>query len=304
MEDVLIIGAGTAGLTAAIYARRAGLSCTVFEQGTPGGKIVSSPEIANYPALPKVSGYDYAMALLTQAKDCGAKIIMERVTGAELSGEVKTVSTSSGAYEGKTVILANGAFRRKLGAKGEKELEGRGVSYCATCDGAFFRNRTVAVVGGGDTAFEDAAYLSGICEKVFLIVREDGFSASEALKEPVLNKENVTVLKNSVVEEIKGEKFVTAALIKDKKSGEVTEIPLSAVFVAVGITPDNATFGNLALDEHGYVLAGEDCLTNIDGVFVAGDTRKKELRQLVTAAADGAVAATAAFRFIRGKAEK
>lgn len=304
MEDVLIIGAGTAGLTAAIYARRAGLSCTVFEQGMPGGKIVSSPEIANYPALPKVSGYDYTMALLGQAKDCGAKMVMERVTGADLSGEIKTLSTSSGLYEGKTVILANGAFRRKLGVKGEKELEGRGVSYCATCDGAFFRQRKVAVIGGGDTAFEDAAYLSGICEKVYLIVRENDFSASETLTETVLNRENVTVLKNSVTEEITGEKFVTGVLVKDKKKGESMEIPLSAVFVAVGIAPDNATFEGIALDEHGYVLAGEDCLTNIPGVFAAGDTRKKELRQLVTAAADGAVAATAAFRFIRGKAGK
>ena len=304
LKDVLIVGGGTAGLTAAIYAKRAGLSCTVFEQGTPGGKIVSSPKIANYPALPDVSGYDYAMALWEQAKTCDAEFVMERVIGAELSGNVKTLQTANGSYEGKTVVLANGAFRKKLGVKGEKELEGRGVSYCATCDGAFFRGKAVAVVGGGETALEDAAYLAGICETVFLLVREADFSASGELQKPVLNMENVTVLKNTVLEEIKGEKFVTGAQIKNTVTGDTSEISLSAVFVAVGVAPDNSIFKGLSLDDHGYIAAGEDCRTLIPGVFVAGDTRTKELRQLVTAASDGAVAATAAFRYLKEKAGK
>lgn len=300
MEDILIIGAGTAGLTAAIYARRAGLSCVVFEGAVPGGKIVNSPEVANYPGLPKVSGYDYAMALLEQTKSYGAEIKYETVIGSELSGKIKKLKTSSGEYEGKTVIIANGASRKKLGCKGEKELEGRGVSYCATCDGAFFRDKTVAVVGGGDTAFEDAQYLAGICERVFLIVREDVFSASDILVEAVLKNDRITVLKNSTVTEITGENFVTGVKIKNSENSTEKTVAVSAVFVAVGIAPDNSIFGTaISLDERGYIISGEDCLTEIDGVFVAGDTRQKELRQLVTAASDGAVAATAALKYIK-----
>lgn len=300
MEDILIIGAGTAGMTAAIYARRAGLSCTVFESAVPGGKIVNSPEVANYPGLPKVSGYDYAMALLEQVKSYSAEIKYETVIGSELFGTVKKLKTSKGEYDGKTVIIANGASRKKLGCKGENEFEGRGVSYCATCDGAFFRDKTVAVIGGGSTAFEDAQYLAGICERVFLVVRGEDFSTSDILVESVLKNDKITVLKNSEVVEITGENFVTGIKIKNTESEAEKTISVSAVFVAVGIAPDNSIFGSaLKLDERGYIISGEDCLTGIDGVFVAGDTRQKELRQLVTAASDGAVAATAALKYIR-----
>lgn len=300
MEDILIIGAGTAGLTAAIYARRAGLSCTVFEGAVPGGKIVNSPEVANYPGLPKVSGYDYAMALLEQVKSYGADIKYETVIGSKLSDEVKILETSKGKYEGKTVIIANGASRKRLGCKGENEFEGRGVSYCATCDGAFFRDKTVAVIGGGDTAFEDAQYLSGICERVFLVVRDNDFSASDVLVEPVLKNGRITVLKNSTVTEIIGENFVTGIKLKNTENETEKIISVSAVFIAVGIAPDNSIFGSeLKLDKQGYIISGEDCLTGIEGVFVAGDTRQKELRQLVTAASDGAIAATAALKYIR-----
>ena len=300
MQDILIIGGGTAGLTAAIYARRAGLSCTVFEGGTPGGKIVASPEVANYPAMPKVSGFDYAMALLKQVQELGAEIVYATVTGAELSGKVKLLHTAESDYEGKTVIIANGASRKRLGCKGEAEFEGRGVSYCATCDGAFFREKTVAIVGGGDTAFEDAAYLAGICSKVYLIHRGDGFTASDVLQKPVLENKKITVLTNSEISEISGENAVSAITVKSRANGSEAKLAVSAVFVAVGIAPDNAMFGSvLRLDGRGYIIAGEDCLTEAEGVFVAGDTREKELRQLVTAAADGAVAATAAFRYIK-----
>lgn len=300
MQDILIIGGGTAGLTAAIYARRAGLSCTVFEGGTPGGKIVTSPEVANYPAMPNVSGFDYAMALLKQVQELGAEIVYESVVGAELGGKTKRLRTANGEYEGKAVIIANGAFRKKLGCKGEAEFEGRGVSYCATCDGAFFREKAVAVVGGGDTAFEDAAYLAGICSKVYLIHRGDSFTASEVLQKPVLENKNITVLTNSEVSEISGEGAVSAITVRSRANGSEAKVAVSAVFVAVGIAPDNAIFGEaVKLDNRGYIIAGEDCLTGTEGVFVAGDTREKELRQLVTAAADGAVAATAAFRYIK-----
>ena len=300
MQDILIIGGGTAGLTAAIYARRAGLSCTVFEGGTPGGKIVASPEVANYPAMPKVSGFDYAMALPKQVQELGAEIVYESVTGADICDKIKRLHTANGEYEGKTVIIANGASRKKLGCKGEAEFEGRGVSYCATCDGAFFRGKAVAVVGGGDTAFEDAAYLAGICSKVYLIHRGDSFTASDVLQKPVLENKNITVLTNSEVSEVSGESSVNTVTVRSRANGSEAKIAVSAVFVAVGVAPDNAIFGEaVKLDNRGYIIAGEDCLTGTEGVFVAGDTREKQLRQLVTAAADGAVAATAAFRYIK-----
>ncbi len=300
MKDLLIIGAGTAGLTAAIYGQRAGLSCTVFEKYSPGGQIVNSPEVDNYPGMSGISGYDYSMALFEQAKKFGAEVEFADVQSAELLGKTKKLVTSSGDFEAKAVIIANGAARRKLGCKGEDEFEGRGVSYCATCDGAFFRGKTVAVVGGGESAFEEAEYLSGICEKVYLIHRRDGFSASTAAVESLLKKKNVTVLKNSVVKEIIGDSAVTSAVIQNRGNGSEVTVPLSAVFVAVGLAPDNSAFGSeIKLDEHGYIAAGEDCLTNVEGVFAAGDTRTKTLRQLVTAAGDGAVAATAAFNYIK-----
>ena len=224
MQDILIIGGGTAGLTAAIYARRAGLSCTVFEGGTPGGKIVASPEVANYPAMPKVSGFDYAMALLKQVQELGAEIVYESVTGADICGKIKRLHTANGEYEGKTVIIANGASRKKLGCKGEAEFEGRGVSYCATCDGAFFRGKAVAVVGGGDTAFEDAAYLAGICSKVYLIHRGDSFTASDVLQKPVLENKNITVLTNSEVSEVSGESSVNTVTVRSRANGSEAKI--------------------------------------------------------------------------------
>ena len=300
MQDVLIVGGGTAGLTAAIYARRAGLSCTVFEGGTPGGQIVTSPEVDNYPAMPKVSGFDYAMALLKQVQELDAEIIYESVISAELGGKTKRLCTANGEYEGKSVIIANGVLRRKLGCKGESEFEGKGVSYCATCDGAFFREKAVAVVGGGNTAFEDAEYLAGICSKVYIIHRSDKFRASDALKKAVLENKNVTVLTNSEVSEISGESSVTSLTVRSRANGSEAKIAVSAVFVAVGMVPDNSIFSaTVKLDGQGYIIAGENCLTETEGVFVAGDTREKELRQLVTAASDGAVAAMGAFKYIK-----
>lgn len=300
MEDIIIIGAGTAGLTAAIYGQRAGLSCRIFEKYAPGGQIVNSPSIENYPGMYGVSGYDYSMALFDQAQKLGAKVEFAEVTGIDFSGKNKKVSTSAGEFEAKAIIVANGAARRKIGCKGEDEFEGRGVSYCATCDGNFFRGKTVAVVGGGESAFEETEYLAEICDKVYLIHRRDVFTAAKTAVDSVLKKKNVTVLTNSVIEEIKGENAVSSIILKNRANQSKAEIPLSAVFVAIGLKPENEIYSSvLKLDDYGYIDAGEDCLTAAEGVFVAGDTRKKSLRQLVTAASDGAVAANAAANYIR-----
>ena len=300
MKDIIIIGAGTAGLTAAIYGQRAGLSCTVFEKYAPGGQIVNSPSIENYPGMYGVSGYDYSMALLEQAQKLGAEVQFAEVSGIDFSGKTKKVMTTAGDFEAKAIIIANGAARRKIGCKGEAEFEGRGVSYCATCDGNFFRGKTVAVVGGGESAFEETEYLSEICDKVYLIHRRDVFSAAKTAVDSVLKKKNVTLLTNSVIDEIKGENAVSSIILKNRANGSTVEIPLSAVFVAIGLVPDNKAYESvLKLDDYGYIDSGEDCFTNCEGVFVAGDTRKKVLRQLVTAASDGATAANAAANYIR-----
>lgn len=300
MEDLIIIGAGTAGLTAAIYGQRAGLSCKVFEKYAPGGQIVNSPTVDNYPGMPGVSGYDYSMALMEQAKNFGAEIEFAEVGSIELDGKVKKLKTTAGDFEAKAVIIASGAARRKLGCKGEDEFEGMGVSYCATCDGAFFRGKTVAVVGGGESAFEEAEYLAGLCEKVYLIHRRDSFSASATAVESLVKKGNVTVIKNSVIKEIKGDDAVNAIVVENRANKSEVTLPLSAVFVAVGLVPDTAPYASLIkLDEKGYIVSGEDCLTNVEGIFAAGDIRTKPLRRLVTAASDGAVAAAAAFSYVK-----
>ncbi len=298
MYDILIIGAGTAGLTAAIYARRAGLSCAIFESAAPGGQIVSSPEVENYPGMPGMAGADYAMAIFRQAQDLGAEFFFSEVTGISALGTTKTVSTAKGDYQGKTVVIANGAQRRKLDVPGEKEFTGRGVSYCATCDGNFFRGKDVAIVGAGNTAFEDAAYLAGICRTVYLISRRGSFRASEILVNAFRKKENAKILTNKKTVEVKGDKSVNTLTLVDAQSGAEEELPVSAVFVAVGMEPKNGIFRGLKLDESGYIVSGEDCKTNLSGVFAAGDTRTKRLRQLVTAASDGAIAATAAAQYL------
>ncbi len=300
MEDIIIIGGGTAGLTAAIYGQRAGFSCKIFEKYAPGGQIVNSPSIENYPGMYGVSGYDYSMALYEQAQKLGATLEFAEVTSVDFSGSLKKVCTTAGDFEAKAVIIANGAARRKIGCPGEEKFEGRGVSYCATCDGNFFRGKTVAVVGGGESAFEEAEYLAGICDKVYLIHRRDVFTAAKTAVDSLIKKENVTVITNTVIEEIKGENAVSSAVLKNRANQSTVEIPLSAIFVSIGLVPENGVFAeNIKLDDRGYIDAGEDCKTAIEGVFVAGDTRKKNLRQLVTAASDGAVAANAAAEYIR-----
>ncbi len=310
MKDVIIIGAGTAGLTAAIYALRAGKSVLVLEQGNYGGQIINTPKVENYPGIEQISGYEFAAGLYRQAEKLGMEYRSEKVTdirlegGAEAKEELssasletgnKIVETTEQSYRARAVILATGAKNRLLGIEKESEYTGRGISYCATCDGMFFRGKKVAVVGGGNTALEDAAFLSNYCEKVYLIHRRETFRGEEKLVKELRKKENVEFFLNKTVQELEGGATLQAVVLRDKISGEESRLEISGLFVAIGQMPENGVFAGLVdLDENGYILAGEDCRTNVEGIFAAGDCRKKTVRQLTTAAADGAVAALAA----------
>lgn len=298
MTDVIIIGGGPAGLTAAVYARRAAKSVLVLEAKSCGGQIVNTPSIENYPVEAHISGYDFATRLTEQAKALGAEIIMEKATGITVNGDTKTVTTARGSYDCRAVILATGSENRRLGLENEAALAGRGVSYCATCDGNFFRNKRVAVVGGGNTALEDALYMAGIAEQVYLIHRRDAFRGEEATAARLRACPNVQILYNSRVTKLLAEKRLTGIEVTGADGG-VTTLEVRGLFVAVGREPANGPFAGVAdLDAAGYLTADERCLTRTPGVFAAGDARTKEVRQLVTAAADGAVAAAQAVKYL------
>lgn len=290
MVDLVVIGAGPAGITAAIYALRAGLSVAVCEKNVYGGQTSIIENIENYPGIEKISGFDFAESLFNQAKNFGAEFIFDEVTQVDLKSKIKKISFKNReALEAKTVVIANGLKRRLLGCKGEKEFAGRGVSYCATCDGAFFKDKKVAVVGGGNTALEDALYLANICSEVTLIVRKDHFRAENFLVNAVNSKENIHTCFESRIEEIIGEKKVEKIKILSKDSSEIKEI--DGVFIAIGYEPDNEIYrGQIEMTENGYFVADESCKTSAEGVYVAGDCRIKTLRQIVTAVSDGAVA--------------
>lgn len=293
--DVIIFGAGTAGLSAAVYALRAGLSVLILENKVQGGQILNTPQIENYPAILAISGFAFIETLFKQATELGAQVAYEQPLKVDLSKRMKTVTTDGGTYQAKTLILATGASHRKLGCPGEEELAGRGVSYCATCDGAFYRGKDVCIVGGGNTALEDALFLSNNCSSVTLIHRRDEFRAHKVTVDAVKARENITILPFYTVEEIKGDSKVEQAVLQNTKDGSQRVVNTAAVFIAVGLAPENELFrGLVQMDEAGYIVAGEDCRTSAKGVFVAGDTRTKSVRQLVTAAADGAVAAVEA----------
>ncbi|MEM1483683.1 thioredoxin-disulfide reductase [Oscillospiraceae bacterium PP1C4] len=301
--DVLIIGAGPAGLTAAIYVQRAGYRSLVLEEYVYGGQMANTPEVENYPAIGKISGADLGMNLYNQAVEQGAQVEFDGVTSADLTGTVKSVRTQSGkTYTAKSVIVANGAKRRKLGVKGEQEFTGRGVAYCATCDGGFYKGKITVVVGGGNTAVEDALYLSNLCSHVHLIHRRDSFRAGKVLVDALEKRANITIHYDTVPLEVlpaENGQVVGALLVKNLKTGDEAPIATQGVFVAVGLDPDNQIFtGQLTLDKAGYIVAGEDAKTNLEGVYVAGDTRTKSLRQIVTAAGDGAVAAFEAGNYL------
>ena len=299
MYDIIVIGGGPAGMTAAIYARRAAKSVLVLEAVTCGGQILNTPDIENYPVEAHISGFDFSNKVYEQAKGLGAEFVFEKAVEIRDEAGVKTVVTAKNAYQAKAVILATGSENRKLGLEDEDRLTGKGVSYCATCDGNFYRRKVVAVVGGGNTALEDAQYLSDIAAKVYLIHRRDSFRGEETNAERLKARENVEIIYNANVTRLISEKRLKAIEVTDKLTGEVRTIELNGLFIAVGRVPENKNFANLVkLDASGYVEAGEDCHTNADGIFVAGDNRTKALRQLVTATADGAMAATEAVKYI------
>jgi thioredoxin reductase (NADPH) len=300
MTDILIIGAGTAGLTAAIYGVRAGLSVEVLEQRIYGGQIINTTSVENYPGMPGVSGADFAAALYEQATGLGAQIQYEAVMKTELIGEVKKVYLENEQVKSaKSLIIATGAKPRKLEVPGEERLLGMGVSYCATCDGAFHRGRDVVVVGGGNTAMDDAAVLAGMARRVYLIHRRKEFRADPPAVERLRRLENVEFILEAQVEEIQGESAVESVVVYNQAEDTRRSLSVSGVFIAAGHEPDNGIFSHeIALSPEGYIVADESCETNLPGVFAAGDTRTKQVRQIVTAAADGAVAALAASSYI------
>ena len=295
MYDLIIIGSGPAGLSAAVYGKRAGLNLVVLEKAPmSGGQVLNTYEVDNYLGMPGINGFDMGMQFREHADKLGVEFIEAEVLAIEDKGDVKVVCTEEAQYEAKAVILATGAVHAKLEVPGEEELCGMGVSYCATCDGAFFRNRTVAVIGGGDVALEDAIYLARTCEKVYLIHRRDELRGAMVLQDELKALPNVEILYSHVVEEIVGADAVEHIRIKNLKTEEETQLPVAGVFVAVGIRPGTEWVRDMvACDEGGYVIAGEDCATSIPGLYVAGDVRKKPLRQIITAVADGANAAVA-----------
>lgn len=297
--DIVVVGAGPAGLSAAIYGVRAGKSVLVLEALTHGGQIVNTPEIENYPGIKNISGFEFAQGLYEQAVALGAIVKYEKVNSIEVQDNIKLVKTAKEIYEAKAVILATGAKNRSLGLEREDSLLGLGISYCATCDGAFYRGRDVAVAGGGNTAIEDATFLANYCNKVYVIHRRDSFRAEDALVKALKTKENVEFVLDSNIKELIGTDGLEAVVVENKNNKESRKIEVAGLFVAIGQKPENNEFSSVVnLDDAGYILGGEDTKTNVSGIFVAGDTRTKAVRQLATAAGDGAVAGLGAAAYI------
>lgn len=298
--DMIIIGSGPAGLAAAVYGQRAKLDLIVIEkQMISGGQIINTLEVDNYPGLPGIGGFELGQKFREHAEKLGTAFVTDEVKEVRINEDgTRTVVGAEADYTAKTVVIASGAEHSLLGVPGEKELTGSGVSYCATCDGNFYRNKVTAVVGGGDVALGDALYLARLCQKVYLIHRRDSFRGAKVLEDKVRAAENIELVLDSTVEEIRGEGQVKSILVKNKKSGAETELAIDGLFIAVGIVPESKSFPFLKTDERGYVLADETCETNVPGVYAAGDVRKKQLRQVITAVADGANAVESAVRYL------
>ncbi len=299
--DVVIIGGGPAGYTAALYCARAALSTLLLESFAPGGQMGTTDIVDNYPGFPQgVGGYDLGTEMQKQAERFGSKSAFKRVAKVDFESQPKKITTEDGiVYEAGSVIVATGALPKELGLEREGKLRGRGVSYCATCDGAFYRGKTVVVVGGGDTAASDAVFLSKICKKVYLVHRRDALRASKAYLDPLNKAENVEFVWDSAVQNILGDEKVSGVEIKNIKTGTVSQLECSGIFIAVGAIPSTGLFeGTLTLNDRGYIDADETTKTNIPGVFAAGDVRAKPLRQIVTAVSDGAVASYMAEEFL------
>jgi thioredoxin reductase (NADPH) len=299
MKDIIIIGGGPAGLAAGIYAARSGRGALLLESLYPGGQMTKTMNVENYPGFEQgVDGFSLAAKLEKQAQSFGLQTVTEEVVGVELNNPVKRVKTPGKEYEARAVIIATGASPRKLNIAREEELTGAGVSYCATCDGAFFKNRNVAVIGGGDTAIADALYLAHFVNKVYVVHRRDTLRAADVLQKAAFNEPKIEIVWNSVPDRILGDKEVTGLVVK-YKTGEERELSVEGIFVAVGIMPNTTLFkGILDLDEGGYIIADAHMNTSVKGVYAAGDVRNTPLRQIVTAVADGAVAATSAVEYL------
>ncbi|MBO6145687.1 MAG: thioredoxin-disulfide reductase [Bacilli bacterium] len=295
MYDIIIIGAGPAGLTSAIYARRSNKTVLVLEAKTYGGQIVTTDKIDNYPAAPHISGYDFATNLYNQVIELGAEVKFEKAI--DIDG--KKVITEKNEYEAKAIIIAIGVRNRKLNIPGEDKFEGKGISYCATCDGAFYKGKTVAVIGAGNTAFSEAIYLSDIAKKVYVIHRNEKFKASYYLTKKLKSKENVEFILNTNVIKINGKDKITDVDIKDNEDN-VSNLKIDGLFIAIGQIPENNNLTkDLKIDENGYIMTDENLQSNKKGIYVAGDIRPKSLRQLVTATSDGAIAAVNAIKNIK-----
>ena len=297
MYDTIIIGAGPAGLTSAVYLRRANKKVLVLESSGYGGQIASADKVENYPGIANISGYQLAENLYMQAKNMGAEIKFETVESVEPD---KTVKTNGGTYKSKTVIIANGAEKRKLNLEKESDFIGKGVSYCATCDGNFFKGKTVTVVGGGNSALEDALYLSNLADKVYMVHQFDEFNGEEKYREDLSKKNNVSFMMESKVTSIGGKNKLETVTVTDR-NGKAREINTDGLFIAIGQEPKNQVFSNVVnLNDSGYIKCENSVYTKTSGIFAAGDTREKELRQLTTAVSDGSLAATAALKSMKG----
>lgn len=301
MYDIIVVGAGPAGLTAALYARRSEKTVLVIEKSTFGGQITHSPRVENYPGFMQMSGTEFADKLVEQVLFQGAEIELDEVKEVKGTPGAYTVVCAGGEFQCKAVIIATGSKHRQLGLPGEEKFTGEGISYCAVCDGAFFRNKEVAIIGGGNTALQEAVMLSDICSKVTVVQNLDFFTGEDRLVNDIKNRSNVDTILGTVVDGIIGDDKFKGITIKNVATGEVKELLLDGIFVAIGQEPENKPFENIvSLNDYGYINAGENCLPDgsAEGIFVAGDCRSKSVRQVATAIADGAVAAIAACRFI------
>lgn len=298
MYDIIIIGGGPAGLTAAVYARRAGKSALVLEKASFGGQITYSPKIENFPSEKSISGTELADKMMEQALSQGADIELEEAMSVEKNGDTFKVVTDFSEYEAKAIIIATGAKHRLLGAPGEENFVGKGISFCAVCDGAFYADKEVMVIGGGNSALVEATLLAETCKKVTIVQNLPYLTGEKTTADALISRENVEVIYSTVVKEFRGADELEAVVLKSEDGSEQTLTP-DGVFVAIGLAPENGAFENLAeLNEYGYIKSDENCLTKTEGVFVAGDCRTKAIRQIATAAADGAVAALKAVEYI------
>ena len=298
--DMIIIGGGPAGFTAGIYAKRAGLSVLMFEKTCPGGAVAITSEVCNYPGFQKIGGPELANLMFEHMTSLGVEVLFEEVTSTDFSQKEKVVKTFTGTYYARTVIICLGAATRKLAAEGEKAFMGKGISYCATCDGNLYKDKTVAVVGGGNSALEDAIYMSNIAKKVYLIHRRDEFRGDDILVKDVKKQPNIELVLCSKVNKVEGDGVLNNLVVENIPNKTTSNLGVDGLFVSIGRGPDTEVIDKAVVrNENGYIVSDEKMKTNIEGVFVAGDIRETPLRQIVTACSDGAIAATAAFQYIK-----